>query len=310
MPAATRPASRRATAPLNRHVAPRSHDAPIDHPPSHQQQRPERTRHTPPSPRSTGSSDAVEGLWQRYREDSCPVAREALIAFYMAGHVRRVAERLRAQLPRHIDIDDLMQQGYLGLNESLDRFDPARGVRFETFSSQRVAGSMRDYLRAQDPLPRLTRARNRCVQVAIDGFKKEVGHAPTPQELRGLLDIEDRQFAQYLRDRDLPATIPFSAVGPDAGTDEADAMDSLGDVDGPGVVKQLGQKDLREWICKGLDDRDRLIVVLYYYEDMTMREIGATLGCSESRISQKMDSIHNRLKARLHRVEDQQRLAE
>ena len=100
----------------------------------------------------------IDHIWGDYRRRRSESSRNRLITHYMSGHVRRIAERMRASLPVQVDVDDLTQQGYLGLVEAIDRFDENRGVKFETFSSRRIYGAMQDYLRSTDPMPRLMRS--------------------------------------------------------------------------------------------------------------------------------------------------------
>lgn len=242
----------------------------------------------------------IQATWKAYKAKPRSELRERLIVHYMAGHVRRIAERMRASLPGHIDADDLMQQGYLGLVESIERFEMERGIRFETFSSRRISGAMQDYLRAQDHLPRLVRTRSRRVNASIEAFRVQWGRTPDPRELQEEMRLDDEAFSQAYKERRAPSVMTFSAVGggPD-GNEDGGAMMNTPDLRSESPLRQLQRKDLQRWVTQGMDRRDRLIILLYYYEEMTMREIGLALGCSESRISQRLDSILRRLRSRL-----------
>lgn len=253
---------------------------------------------------ATAEEARIDAVWRVYRANPTVEGRHTLVEYYMRHHVQRIAERLQATLPRHIDLDDLVQQGYLGLVESIQRFEIDRGIRFETFSSRRISGSMRDYLREQDTVPRLTRARSRRVQRAVEDYRKVNGREPDTDELREVLDVDERQFKQFVADRDPAATIPFSViVGPDE-NDENDAVEGVTDERRSQIIAELERCDTRRWLCRDLNHRDRLLIVLYYYENMTMKEVGATLGCSESRVSQCLDSVLQRLRSRLDWVRD------
>lgn len=278
---------------------------------------PRRTRHgrdthdttnTPDAPEriaGTADSDIME-TWQCYKKRPTAALRERLVVHYMRTHVQRIADRMRTRLPDHVDIDDLVQQGYLGLVNAIERFELDRGIKFETFSRPRISGAMQDYLRAQDHLPRLVRTRFRKVSMSIESFRVQYGRNPDHGELQDSLELDDEQYDQIVRDRHAPAVIPFSSVVTGSAHDEdGSAMQNTPDERTVGALERLQRSDLQRWITRGMDRRDRLIILLYYYEEMTMREIGLALGCSESRISQRLDSILRRLRAQLSQEHDE-----
>ena len=244
------------------------------------------------------TSSSIEDIWVAYRRSRTLSLRNRLITHYMRGHVRRIAERMRALLPVQVDVDDLTQQGYLGLADSIDRFDEHRGVKFETFSSRRIHGAMQDYLRATDPMPRLMRSRAKKLQAAIERFRKLHGRTPEIFELAESLDLPDPTLKQMMLQAP-PATVSFNTTSNSEESEESDAMDGFIDNHETPPLRRVESSDLKHWLTRGFDRRDRLIVILYYYESMTMKEIGVTLGCSESRVSQRLDSIINTLKSRL-----------
>ena len=217
--------------------------------------------------------------------------------------VRPIALRIHAGLPAQIDLDDLMQQGYLGLIDAMNRFDRSRNIRFEAFSRQRIAGALQDYLRAIDPVPRMIRKRSKQANTIIDRFLKHHGRPPSDAELLNTPGIEPAEARRMLADAQVAVTINFSHALPDAGQDDsqgdADAMDGFQDQRTPSPTNRLIHRDLQRWLLRTFDRRDRLIIVLYYYESMTMREIGQTLGICESRVSQRLDSILECLRAKL-----------
>ena len=249
---------------------------------------------------SAASPNSIDQAWTEYRRHRTDSSRDRIITHYMHGHVKRIAERMRAKLPGQVDVDDLAQQGYMGLVDAIDRFDEDRGVKFETFSSRRIYGAMQDYLRATDPVPRLMRSRSKKVLAAIEDFRKQHGRAPDADELGVCLEMPESTVLQVLT-RGLPAaTVSFNGAQAEAESgDETDAMDGFEDRHADTPLRQMEERDLRHWLTHGFDRRDRLIVILYYYESMTMKEIGLTLGCSESRVSQRLDSIVRTLKSRL-----------
>lgn len=249
------------------------------------------------APGTARRSEMIARLWRRYKRDGSDDARGALVEHYMRTHVRRLAERLHASLPRHVDLDDLVQQGYLGLAEALERFDLERDVTFETFSSRRIFGAMRDYLRAIDPLPRLARSRARRVEAEIEAHRKRFGRPPTDADLRHALDLSVQRFIQA-SDARHRGVVHLGSVGAETG-DDGCALDGLPDNEQTSPLSAAERDDLRHWISRGFSRRDHLILILYYYEHLTMREVGQALGISESRVSQRLESIIACLRSKL-----------
>lgn len=242
--------------------------------------------------------DLVE-LWRQYRQIGSDVLRTRLIVHYMSSHVRKIAARLHATLPRQVDLEDLVQQGYLGLVDSMERFDIDRDIKFETFSSQRIYGAMQDYLRKIDPTPRPMRKRTKQMQALVEDFRKEHGRMPTDDEVRQQLDLTSDEFRRVLASSNAPMTLSLNGrPSRDDGAMDEDPMPVLEDGGEGGPLRQIEESGLKQWITRGLDQRDRLILILYYYEQLTMKEIGQTLGISESRVSQRLDSILQCLRSR------------
>ena len=242
----------------------------------------------------------VQEYWAAWVQRQCPHAGAALVEHYMAGHVRKIAERMRATLPNHVDVDDLVQQGYLGLVDAMKRFDPARGIRFETFSSQRITGSMRDWLRSLDHVPRLMRRRAKLVQQVVERFRAVHGRVPDRAELQERLNLPEEEFKRVVGEDAPPVVVTISTVSAGGEDDPVSLPERCGT--SPSQASQRG--DLRRWITRDLEPIDRMIVSLYYYESLTMKEVGVALGCSESRVSQRLDSILKRLRARVDLTPD------
>jgi RNA polymerase sigma factor for flagellar operon FliA len=239
---------------------------------------------------------------------------------------------LRAQLPPQVDVDDLVDEAYEGLVDAIRRFNPQRDVRFETFASKRLFGAMRDYLRRIDPMPRLARTRSKQAQALIEHYQVRHGRAPEPDDLQKLLrhaalkrfrrklqrepnpdelarlnKFADSSFRKTLREGRPAMTVSFNGAADRAGSPAPAERDATTDrrLLAGGTGSPLGRaelNDLRRWITQGFSRRDRLIIVLYYYEQMTMKEIGLSLGCSESRVSQRLVSILRSLRSRLQRT--------
>lgn len=251
---------------------------------------------------------SIDELWQAYKRGGSRRHRNRLILHYMSGHVRKLAERLHAGLPRQVDVDDLVQVGYVGLSEAIDRFELDRCVRFETFSSRRIYGAMRDYLRSIDPVPRLARSRAKRLQAAIESFRKRTGRTPADEELRHTLQLDEAMYGKLLAEAS-PITMVSYGGGTEAEPEsDGDAMTAFEDRTQPSPFHSAARSDLQRWLTRGLSRRDRLIVILYYYEHLTMKEIGSALGISESRVSQRLDSILACLKSKMSRGEGEPEL--
>ncbi|HMN42494.1 MAG TPA: FliA/WhiG family RNA polymerase sigma factor [Phycisphaerales bacterium] len=247
----------------------------------------------------------IREVWQQYRKSHAREIRNFLMEKYLPL-VRYNAERIYARLPDEVDIQDLMSAGLFGLMDAIDAFDLGRGVKFETYCAPRIRGAVLDELRSMDWVPRLVRHRTSKVEGARQAFEMEHGRAPTQDELSSILGLAGEEFEKYERDS--------SAVGTFSLTRKCFAGDSNKDVREIDVIKDESQnnpfadiqrKDVKDLITKGLSRAERLIVILYYFEEMTMKEIGATLDLSESRVSQMHSSILARLKAQMqHRARE------
>ena len=190
--------------------------------------------------------------------------------------------------------------------DAIDAFDLERKVKFETYCAPRIRGAILDELRSMDWVPRLVRHRTSRVDQARQAIEMRLGRRATDQEVAEKLDIERDEFEKYKRDSQAVSVTSItrkSFQGDGAG--EVREIDVVKDDGGTGPVKELQRKDLKDLITKGLSRAERLIVVLYYYEGMTMKEIGQTLDLSESRVSQMHSSILQRLKAQMqHRMRE------
>lgn len=264
-----------------------------------------RTRGSAPSltfetPLDELSADAMRDLWRDYKRRRSDALRTRLIVHYMQGHVRRIAARLHKSLPSQVDLEDLVQQGYLGLIDAMERYDVEREITFETFSSLRIAGAMHDYLRRIDHLPRMARKRLKLVQYAEDDFRKRHGRAPSEEELRTRASTSPPEFQRFLAERSPAAPMSLhSRSSQDDAPAEPGGFANIIDERQRTPLVHVQRENMREWVSRGLDQRDRLILQLYYYEELTMREVGMALGISESRVSQRLELIHERIRSRL-----------
>ena len=246
------------------------------------------------------SKDAIEQAWEQYHQDKSEASRDVLLEAHLPL-IQRVVERISRRLPAEVDPGDLMQEGVFGLMHAIDRFDPERGVRFTTFATQSINSAVLDYLRSIDWAPRLARSRSRKLNTARQTLTKELGREPDEEELFKQMDMSRKEFLLTVRDGSLTSTVSLAAGAdaPDAEGGYTGLGQVLSDQTAACPVTESHRRNLKDLVTGKLSRAERLIVVLYYYEQMSMKEIGVTLDLSESRVSQMHSSIMARLKVQL-----------
>ena len=242
----------------------------------------------------------IEQIWEQFHKTRSDHFRNLIMEYYRPL-VRYTAERVHSKLPDKVELDDLISAGIFGLMDAIDAFDPDRGVKFETYCSPRIRGSILDELRSMDWVPRLVRARAHQLARATQSLETYLGRKPTERETADELDMDLDEFERLQRDANAVGVVSLNTK-----YNEADDEKDIREID---IVKnkksqdpliEAQKRDLKSLLTKGLTRAERLIIVLYYYEEMTMKEIGATLDLSESRVSQMHSSIVARLKAQMN----------
>ena len=248
---------------------------------------------------------SIEEVWRTYKNTASDELRNFLIEQYL-HLVKSTAERMHMRLPGEVDVEDLMSAGLFGLMDAIDAFDLERGVKFETYCTQRIRGAIFDELRAMDWVPRLVRSRTAKVERARKALEMELGRRPTDREVCEQLEVTNSEYKKLSKD-----SKPVNVVSLNRKWFETDSSKDIREIDviqdnrQEDPLAELQKKDLKLLITKGLSRAERLIVILYYYEEMTMKEIGMTLDLSESRVSQMHSSILARLKAQMqHRAKE------
>lgn len=242
----------------------------------------------------------IEQVWQQYHENHDECYRNQLMEYYRPL-VRHTAERLHSKLPGKVELDDLISAGIFGLMDAIDAFDPERGVKFETYCSPRVRGSILDELRSMDWVPRLVRARASQLSKATQSLETHLGRRPNDKEIAKQLGINKTEFKRLQKDANAISQVSLdNRYSDNDGEKEIREIDIIRDDRSQDPLTEAQKRDLKSLLTKGLTRAERLIVVLYYYEEMTMKEIGATLDLSESRVSQMHSSIVARLKAQMN----------
>jgi len=241
----------------------------------------------------------VKEVWLEYQRSPSKKLRNYFMERYLPL-VRYNAERIYARLPDEVDIEDLMSAGLFGLMDAIDAFDLERGVKFETYCAPRIRGAILDELRSMDWVPRLVRHRSAKMDGARNRLEIELGRAPTQDEIADRLGVDKEEFDKLQRDSSAVGVISLSRNWrPSDGGREMREIDVIRDDTQTNPLAETQRRDLKDLVTKGLSRAERLIIVLYYYEGMTMKEIGATLDLSESRVSQMHSSILARLKAQM-----------
>jgi RNA polymerase sigma factor for flagellar operon FliA len=242
----------------------------------------------------------IDQIWEQFHTTRDDHHRNLLMEYYK-DLVRYSAERLHSKLPDKVEIDDLISAGTFGLMDAIDAFDPSRGVKFETYCAPRIKGSILDELRSMDWVPRLVRARAHQLARATHSLEMHLGRKPVEEEIADELDMDMDEFSRLQRDANAVGLVSLNTKCNESDSDkEVSEIDIIKDKKSEDPLLEAQKRDLKNLLTKGLTRAERLIIVLYYYEEMTMKEIGATLDLSESRVSQMHSSIVARLKAQMN----------
>jgi RNA polymerase sigma factor for flagellar operon FliA len=229
-------------------------------------------------------------LWRRCKEEEDERARERLVVAY-SPLVKYVAGRMASGLPSHVEEADLISYGLLGLIGSIERYDPDREIKFETFAVSRIKGAIIDELRSMDWVPRSVRARAREIERVHARFERNLQRAPTEEEMADELDMEVGEFRDALLEIANSSILAlddlWTVTDPNGG--QISLLDTISDPAAVDPQEELDTTEVKQRLAdaiEGLPDRERLVIALYYYENLTLREIGEVLGVTESRVSQ------------------------
>lgn len=246
------------------------------------------------------SPDEVAALWERYKADPKNIdLRNQIVELYIPL-VKYHAQRVWSRLPDGVDIDDLTSSGIFGLIDAVEAFDLNRDVKFETYCAPRIRGAMLDELRSMDWVPRLVRTKAKRLGEATKALDEKLGRQPTDQELADYLQISVEELKKLTASATAVNVVSLNKKWSETDSSkEVSELDILEDMKGEDPTERLQKIDTMRLVTKGLKRNERLILLLYYYQDMTMKEIGATLDLSESRVSQIHSSIVQRLQMQL-----------
>lgn len=242
-------------------------------------------------------------LWQKYTKQPDPATREKLILEYMPL-VKYVVGRLAVTLPPTVDAEDLLGYGVMGLIMAIERFAPERGYKFETFAVSRIRGAIIDELRAQDWLPRSVRQKAKELEGKIRGLEHQLGRTATDQELATQLGVTVDELPRSLAEITAPVLSLDDLVSLGDDGQKISWLDTLPD-ERLGPSAQLDQEAMTEVLGQAIDllpERERLLVSLYYHEGLTLKEIGAVLNVTESRVCQLHAQAMGRLRTKINQL--------
>lgn len=233
----------------------------------------------------------VDDIWRNFKETADPQSRERLILHY-SPLVKYVAGRVSVGLPQNIEQADLVAYGIFGLIDAIEKFDTARNIKFETYAISRIRGAIIDELRAIDWIPRSLRSKAREVERAIGKLENDLRRPPTDGELAQALGVGVDDLQGLLNQINLVSVVALdellSPTGGDVG-DRVSLVDTLEDRQAPDPELTFESEEVRQILAKAvniLPERERLVITLYYYEGLTLAEIGSVLGVTESRVCQ------------------------
>jgi RNA polymerase sigma factor for flagellar operon FliA len=218
--------------------------------------------------------------------------------------VKYVAGRMSSGLPAHVEEADLISYGLLGLIDAIERFDVGRDIKFETYAIARIKGAIIDELRALDWVPRSVRARAREIETALAKLEHRLRRTPTDEEMARELKISTAELQDRLVRISTSTVVALDELWAvsDVSGDAVSLLDTLHDPAAPDPEALLAQAELKDRMAEAiaaLPDREKVVIALYYYENLTLREIGEVLGVTESRVSQLHTKAVLRLKSRL-----------
>ena len=243
-------------------------------------------------------------LWEEYENNKAPETKEKLIIKYISL-VKYVAGRMMISLPPSVELDDLESAGIMGLLDAIDRYDPKFGVKFESYAIPRVKGAILDELRKLDWVPRSVRSKTRELEKAIYKLENQKGGPVTDEEISKSLNISLGEYFNLLKEVGSSTLMSLDDTIFDGEGGKASLHEVIEDKKAEKADEEINKEELKEIMIKAIDDLpeiERLVIALYYYEELTLHEIGQVLQLSESRISQIHTKTILSLRAKLREM--------
>ena len=249
------------------------------------------------------SRSDVSALWSAFKQQGDLDAREQLILNY-SPLVKYVAGRISSNLPKNVDSGDLVSYGIFGLIDAIEKFDLERGIKFETYAIARIKGAILDELRAMDWVPRSVRSRAREIEKAYIALETKLRRVPSDDEVAEEMGVTNQELQAIYTKLSYASVVSFEELWSSRG-DKDDRSSSTGTIrdetapDPVAVFESAEMKDILADAIGNLPEREKTVIALYYYEGLTLKEIGEILGVTESRVSQLHTKAVLRLRARL-----------
>jgi RNA polymerase sigma factor for flagellar operon FliA len=246
---------------------------------------------------------SLDNLWKEYKENDSKVAKDKLLVEY-SRLVKYIADRIGYTLPASVEKDDLISSGIMGLIKAVESFDITREIKFETYANHKIRGAILDELRALDWVPRSVRQKSRNLQKAYAELEEDLGRAPYDDEVCNHLDITPKEYSKMLGDV-APATIvSLEEALPSRGSDskQLSLIDTIEDPGSENPLTVLGYEEVKKILkesIQSLPEKEKLVIALYHFEELTLKEIGVVLDISESRVSQIHSKTILRLRSKL-----------
>jgi RNA polymerase sigma factor for flagellar operon FliA len=241
---------------------------------------------------------ATQAVWENYKKTLDSNTRDNLLREYLPL-VKNVASRMAIGFPKSVEYNDLVNTGVIGLIEAFNNYDPARGVKFETYAVPRIRGAILDELRALDWVPRSTRAKSREIEKAMTKLENQLGRSPSESELAKQMNISTDELLSALGDVSSTSLLSLDElICREDDNRQVPRIETIQNEAGNNILNDLERSELRAFLINAissLSEQERLVVALYYYEELTLKEIGAVMLISESRVSQ----IHTKSVMRL-----------
>lgn len=251
---------------------------------------------------TVASQEDIDRIWREFKQDTSNQELRNLLVERYLPLVKYNGERIWARLPEGVELDDLISAGVFGLMDAIDAFDLSRGVKFETYCVPRIRGAMLDELRTMDWVPRLVRSKASKLNEALKTLEAKLGRTPNEVELADHMGMTVPELEKMIVDANAVNLISLNKKWYETDSyKDVREIDILEDKKGEDPTRRIQKADLMRLVTKGLNRNERLIIILYYYEELTMKEIGATLDLSESRVSQMHSAIVQRLQSQLGR---------
>ncbi|MCL2048944.1 MAG: FliA/WhiG family RNA polymerase sigma factor [Defluviitaleaceae bacterium] len=243
---------------------------------------------------------SIENVWQEYIANKSPALKEKLILHY-APLVKYVAGRLIIHVGQHVEFDDLMGYGIFGLIDAIEKYDNKKGVKFETYASFRIRGAIIDQIRMMDWVPRTHRQKNKQLEKAYSQLEEQLGRPPTDGELAERLEISVEETQELIRKSSVVSLISLNEyMEQNYETTLAPLVANRSE----SPEEQTEINELQDILAQSIDkltEKEKLVITLYYYEDLTLKEISSIMKVTESRISQIHTGALAKLKGRLGR---------